>query len=141
MKVSMLLIALGLLTASPSFADHARLASGVAPEGHDLEIELKIGQDFFRLGGHLLGPDGVASGLLNGRLRPGGFSVDGRLKPETGRPYNFKIDLDGLDKLGTIGTWTRTPPPLEDRRMKVSVGDSMAAVSTRVTPSRGGDAP
>ena len=131
MKVSVFLIALGLLAASPSFAEHATLASGVAPEGHDLEIEFKIGQDFFRLGGHVLGPGGVASGWLNGRLRPGGFSVDGRLKPETGRPYNFKFDVDGLDRLGTMGTWTRTAPPL---------GDAMAAVSTRATPARG-DAP
>ena len=131
MKVSVFLIALGLLAASPSFAEHATLSSGVAPEGHDLEIELKIGPDFLRLGGHVLGPGGVASGWLNGRLRPGGFSVDGRLKPETGRPYNFKFDVDGLDRLGTTGTWTRTPPPL---------GDAMAAVSTRATPSRG-DAP
>jgi len=73
MKVSVFLIALALLAASPSFAEHATLASGVAPEGHDLEIELKIGQDFLRLGGHVLGPGGVASGWLNGRLRPGGF--------------------------------------------------------------------
>ena len=141
MKVGVFLIALGVLAASPSFAEHATLASGVAPEGHDLEIELKIGPDFFRLGGHVPGAGGVASGWLNGRLRPGGFSVDGRLKPETGRPYSFKLDLDGLDRLGTMGTWTRTAPPLEERRMKVSVGDTMAAVSTRGTPSRGGDAP
>jgi hypothetical protein len=141
MKVCTFLIALALLAPSPSFADHATLASGVAPEGHDLEIELKIGQDFFRLGGHVPGPGGVASGWLNGRLLPGGFSVDGRLKPETGRPYNFKFDVDGLDRLATMGTGTRTAPPLEDRRMKVSVSDAMAAVSTRGTPSRGGDAP
>lgn len=127
MKVSVFLIALGLLAASPSFAEHATLSSGVAPEGHDLEIELKIGQDFFRLGGHVLGPGGVASGWLNGRLRPGGFSVDGRLKPETGRPYNFKFDADGLDRLGTMAT---------SARMATSQGDALAATSTRATPSR-----
>src|SRR5262245_65678085 len=107
MKVSVFLIALGLLAASPSFAEHATLSSGGAPGGHDLDIELKIGQDFFRLGGHVLGPGGVASGWLNGRLRPGGFSVDGRLKPETGRRYNLKFDVDGLVRVGMMGTWTR----------------------------------
>jgi hypothetical protein len=132
MKVGVFLIAVVLLAASPSFADHATLASRVAPDSHDLEIEVKIGQDFFRLGGHVLGAGGVASGWVNGRLRPGGFSVDGRLKPESGRPYNFKFDVDALDRLGTTGTWTRTGP---------AIGDAVAAVSTRGTPLRGGDAP
>src|SRR5262249_57913392 len=100
MKVSVFLIALGLLAASPSFAEHATLASGVVPEGHDLEIELKIGQDFLRLGGHVLGPGGVASGWLNGPPRPRRFSVVRRLEPPTRRAYNFQFHRD---RLATIG--------------------------------------
>jgi len=127
MKVSVLLVVLVLAAAWPAFADHmmaergdtatasAEPASpGVAPENHDLDLELKVGHDHFRLGGRLFGRSGVAGAWLNGQVRPWGFSLDGRVQQDARRGYDFKFDADVRDWLRTVRRWMlETPSPGE----------------------------
>src|SRR3989442_12734383 len=97
--LSVALMACALLAlAAPARAEH----NGQAParDSVDLNLDLKIGGEGFRLGGTVFGLEGVYGAWLNGAVRPDGFSVDGRLQhPE--RAYNFKLNAD-------VGGW---PPP------------------------------
>ena len=127
MKVSVLLVVLLLVAAWPAFADHMMAergddamaaagpaSPGVAPENHDLDLELKVGHDHFRLGGRLFGRSGVAGAWLNGQVRPWGFSLDGRVQQDARRGYDFKFDADVRDWLRTVRRWMlETPSPGE----------------------------
>ena len=87
----------GRTLAAPARAEH----NGQAParDSVDLNLDLKIGGEGFRLGGTVFGLEGVYGAWLNGAVRPDGFSVDGRLQhPE--RAYNFKFNAD-------VGGWLR----------------------------------
>jgi hypothetical protein len=70
-----------------------------AREPVGLDLDLRVGADGFRLGGRVVGPRGVYGAWLNGQLRRGGATLDGRLQGDA-RVYNFKLDTDGLDALG-----------------------------------------
>jgi len=83
------------ILAAPALAEH----NGQAParDSVDLNLDLKVGKDGFRLGGALLGLEGLYGAWINGALRAEGFSVDGRIQhPE--RAFNFKINAD-------VGEW------------------------------------
>ena len=95
-----------LLLTVPAFAEHNTFETTREPvdlagprestatrESRDLDIEVKVGRDHVRLGGRLFGPNGVAGAWLNGRLRPWGLSLDGRIQQER-RAFNFKLDAD-----------------------------------------------
>ena len=105
---------LGLAAASAAEQNEAPPRPSV-----DLNVDLKVGRDGFRLGGQLFGPDGVWGAWLNGALREGGFTLDGRVQ-EPGRAFKFKMnaDIDGSLLGGLLGGGTaprsfdsRTMPP------------------------------
>src|SRR5436309_14504129 len=76
--LSVALMACALLTlAAPARAEH----NGQAParDSVDLNLDLKIGGEGFRLGGTVFGLEGVYGAWLNGAVRPDGFEVDGSL--------------------------------------------------------------
>jgi hypothetical protein len=96
----MLLVVLTLavtvaLSAVPALADHRTLDEAAAT---DLDIDLRLGGDGFRLGGRLFGLENFYGAWLNGRLRADGFSLDGRLQRD-GRAFNFKLDAELTDPL------------------------------------------
>jgi hypothetical protein len=64
-----------------------------------LDIDIKIGQDSFRLGARLFGGTGVWGAWLNGQSRKDGFTLDGRLQ-HPDHAYNFRLnaDLDAMAK-------------------------------------------
>jgi hypothetical protein len=72
-----------------------------AAASDSLDIDIKIGQDSFRLGARLFGATGVWGAWLNGQSRKDGFTVDGRLQQRE-RGYNFRLnaDIDGWAKRG-----------------------------------------
>jgi hypothetical protein len=102
-------VVLLLLFTVPAFAEHNSLD---ASQTRDLDIEVKVGRDHFRLGGQLFGPNGVAGAWLNGRLRPWGLSLDGRVQPDGKRAFNFKFDAEVLDWLRLGGLGGPYSPPI-----------------------------
>jgi hypothetical protein len=83
--------------AAPALAEHNGQTS--ARDSVDLNLDVKIGRDGFRLGGTVFGLEGVYGAWINGAVRPEGFSVDGRVQhPE--RAFNFKLNAD-------VGEWLR----------------------------------
>ena len=96
--LSVALMTCALLTlAAPARAEH----NGQAParDSVDLNLDLKVGKDGFRLGGTVFGLEGVYGAWINGAVRPEGFSVDGRVQ-HPDRAFNFKLDAD-------VGEWLR----------------------------------
>jgi len=82
---------------APAVAEHT--AQAPARDSVDFNLDLKVGKDGFRLGGTLLGLEGVYGAWINGAIRGEGFSVDGRVQhPE--RAFNFKINADVGEWLG-----------------------------------------
>jgi hypothetical protein len=103
--------ALALTTAGPACAEHngpparedpaARDAASVERKGSDtdLDVQIKLGKEGFRLGGRLFGRDGVAGAWLNGRIERDGLVLDGRIQEPNGRTFNFRLDADVLGLL------------------------------------------
>ncbi len=80
----------GLVT--PVWAEHN--APNDAPsKSVDLDVDLRMHRDGFRLGGQLLGLSQAYRGWLNGEVRPDGVTLDGRLQ-EGDRAFNFKFNAD-----------------------------------------------
>ncbi|MBI2218614.1 MAG: hypothetical protein HYU51_15105 [Candidatus Rokubacteria bacterium] len=114
-----------LMTAvTPAWAEHRTLGeadvAGAAerptteramaggPSSTDLELQLGLGLNGFRLGGRLLGPDGVAGAWLNGGMGPNGFALDGRVQRNDGRAWNFKLDAEMIDDAARLAwRWLR----------------------------------
>lgn len=71
----------------------------------DVDIDLKLGADGFRLGGRVFGPAGVWGTWVNGRLRRDGFTIDGRVQ-DPDRATNFRLNVDVWEWL------VRGRPPL-----------------------------
>lgn len=95
------------LAAAPAAAEH----NGPSPRPSvDLNLDVKVGRDGFRLGGQLCGPDGVWGAWLNGARRPGGVTLDGRLE-EPGRAFNFKLNGEILDSLLRLWPGAETGAP------------------------------
>jgi hypothetical protein len=88
----------------PPTAGRATTASELAggPSSTDLELQLGLGLNGFRLGGRLLGPDGVAGAWLNGGMGPNGFALDGRVQRGDGRAWNFKLDAEMMDEAARL---------------------------------------
>jgi len=84
-----------LAIAVPAAADHNRALTPPIPDTErSLDIDLKLGPNSFRLGGRFLGRDGSTAGAwLNGALRGGGFSLDGRVERD-GKAHDFRFDAD-----------------------------------------------
>lgn len=73
----------------------AEACCGLAAERgtFDVDVDVQVGPDGFRLGGRVLGPQGVWGAWLNGTARRDGFTLGGRMqRPD--RATNFKFDLD-----------------------------------------------
>ena len=72
---------------------------------HSLDLNLRLGRDGFRLGSRLFGPQGYTGGAwLNGRLRPDGFRLDGRVEHD-GKSHDFKLDADFDDWWQRLLRW------------------------------------
>jgi hypothetical protein len=102
MVVAMLMVA-GAVGAVPAVA---------GADTVNLDIDLKLGRDSFRVGGRVLGGQSVWGAWLNGQVRDRGFSLDGRLQSDD-KAYNFKLDADILD-------WLLRPLPI---RLPQAVAD------------------
>jgi hypothetical protein len=93
------------LLATPAHADREAPAPSSeatleGPDGHSLDLSLKLGPNGFRFGTRLFGRDGYAGGAwLNGETRRDGFSVDGRVE-HGGQAHRFRFDAD-------IDAWVR----------------------------------
>jgi len=86
-----LIVGAVLAVAAPALAEHNSEAA--ARDSVDLNLDVKIGGDGFRVGGTVFGVEGVYGAWINGAVRPDGFFVDGRVQhPE--RAYNFKLNAD-----------------------------------------------
>lgn len=99
MRATLIAAGLALLVvAGPAWAEH-----GAEPGSVDLNVDLRVDSDGFRLGGQLLGLGKVYGAWLNGRMRADGLSVDGRVQ-EGGRAFNFKFNADFARRwLGAFG--------------------------------------
>ena len=91
-----------VMAAAPALAEHKTFetAEGTAvqrPAESNLDVQLKLGWNGFRLGGRLFGRDGVAGAWLNGQVGSGGVQLDGRVQREDGRAWNFKVDVEMMD--------------------------------------------
>lgn len=63
----------------------------------DVDVDVQLGADGFRLGGRVSGPQGVWGAWLNGTVRRDGFTLDGRLqRPD--RATNFRLDADVVER-------------------------------------------
>lgn len=83
-----------LAVAMPAAADHTKALPPVPDTESSLDIDLKLGPNSFRLGSRFFGRDGYAGGAwLNGALRGGGFSLDGRVERD-GKAHDFRFDAD-----------------------------------------------
>jgi uncharacterized protein (TIGR00251 family) len=85
-----------LLVATPASADHLRLdpnARPVAPRLFDADVNVRMEDGGFRIGGRLWGFGQTLGAWLRGRVRDGGVTLDGQLHGD--RTYNFRLDADG----------------------------------------------
>jgi hypothetical protein len=99
------LLAAGTLAAAPARAEHLTLQSAEEHGTFDLDVDLKLGADGFRLGGRLLGPKGVWGAWLNGRVRRDGFTLDGRVQdPDKATNFRFDADITEWLRRGWPGT-------------------------------------
>jgi hypothetical protein len=99
-----LVIAVGAGTARGEH--NSALPKGPAPEPA-LDLDMRFERNGFRLGGRVLGPGSVWGAWLNGRGRPGGFTLDGRLQGDE-HAYNFRFDTGGDDgQAGAQLRWWR----------------------------------
>jgi len=73
---------------APASAEHGEKSSSV-----DLNVDLRVNRDGFRLGGQLLGLGHMYGAWLNGEVRPDGLSLDGRVQ-EGARAFTFKLNAE-----------------------------------------------
>jgi len=101
-------LAATLVAAAPARADHNSAASNSGASNStesSLDIDLKLGTNGFSFGSRLFGRDGYAGGAwLNGRTRPDGFALDGRLERD-GKAHNFKLNIDVDEWLRRAARW------------------------------------
>lgn len=89
MIVSAVAIALAVALAVPARAEH----TGRPSTSMDLNVDLRLDRDGFRLGGQLFGLDAVYGAWLNGQIRRDGLTLDGRVQ-DGGRAFNFKLNAE-----------------------------------------------
>jgi len=85
-----------LAAVMPARAEHNTPAP--SRDSVDLNVDIKIDRDGFRLGGTVFGLEGVYGAWFNGAVREDGFTVDGRIQ-HPDRAYNFKLNGDVADWL------------------------------------------
>jgi uncharacterized protein len=99
-RLAAVVACLVLLVGTPAMAEHLTLDPGArasAPRPFDADVNLRVDEDGFHVGGRLLGLGGI---WLRGRLRDRGVTLDGQLQGD--RTYNFRLDADterGLPRL------------------------------------------
>ena len=75
----------------------------------DMNVNVEIGGDGFRLGGSITGLEGVYGAWINGTLHRDGLTVDGRVEqPE--RTHGFTLNAD-------ISKWLRPSTSGPDNRI------------------------
>ena len=72
----------------PARADHS---AGELQTSVELKLGFRFGRDGFSLGSRVNGPSGPWDLWLDGRLRPGGFSLDGQFQ-DSKRGYDLRFD-------------------------------------------------
>jgi len=83
---------------APAWAEHAEQSSTA-----DLNVDLRVNRDGFRLGGELLGLGHTYGAWLNGEVYPDGVRLDGRVQ-NGDRAFTFKLNADiARWLLGTLG--------------------------------------
>jgi hypothetical protein len=114
-SIAIVTVVIAMLATVPASAEHTTFGDGSqvsrggeASRSTDLDLQLRLGLNGFRLGGRLLGPEGVAGAWLNGGMGPSGFQLDGRVQREDGRAWNFKLDAEVMDEAGRLAwRWFR----------------------------------
>lgn len=84
-------VAVGLTVAlaGPVRAEHTGRPAG----SMDLNVDLRLDRDGFRLGGQLFGLESVYGAWLNGQVRRDGLTLDGRVQ-DGARAFNFKLNAE-----------------------------------------------
>jgi hypothetical protein len=86
-----------LSCAVPAVAEHLTLDPGarpVAPRPFDADVNVRVDDGGFEIGGRLAGFGQTLGAWLRGRVRDGGVTLDGQVRGD--RTYNFRLDADGL---------------------------------------------
>ena len=102
-RLAAVVACLVLLVGTPAMAEHLTLDPGArasAPRPFDADVNLRVDEDGFHVGGRLLGLGQPLGIWLRGRLRDRGVTLDGQLQGD--RTYNFRLDADterGLPRL------------------------------------------
>ena len=102
-RLAAVVACLVLLVGTPAMAEHLTLDPGArafAPRPLDADVNLRVDEDGFHVGGRLLGLGQSLGIWLRGRLRDRGVTLDGELQGD--RTYNFRLDADtdrGLPRL------------------------------------------
>ena len=78
------------------------VSSDVRRPSKSLDIDLKIDDRGFRLGGRVSGSKGLSGAWLGAQLRGDGVTLDGRLEGHDGPTRDFKLNVDLLPG------WART---------------------------------
>lgn len=97
----------GLARAEPATEPEA--ATAESPRPASLAIEVELGLRTFRFAGRLRGRDGDAGSVqVNGRTRPDGFTLDGRIEHD-GTVHGFRLNAD-IEAWGrrAISRWSVT---------------------------------
>lgn len=85
-----------VLWAAPASAEHLTLEPGarpLAPRPFDADVNVRLEDDGFHIGGRVFGFGQSLGVWLRGRMRDGGVTLDGQLQGD--RTYNFRLDADG----------------------------------------------
>ncbi len=93
----------GLVT--PVWAEH-NAPNGTPNTSVNLDVDLRVHRDGFRLGGQLRGLAQSYGAWLNGEVRPDGLRLDGRVE-DGGRAFNFTLNAEILEWL--LGSARRNP--------------------------------
>ncbi len=102
-RLAAVVACLVLLVGTPALAEHLTLDPGArasASRPFDADVNLRVDEDGFHVGGRVLGLGQSLGIWLRGRLRDRGVTLDGQLQGD--RTYNFRLDADterGLPRL------------------------------------------
>jgi hypothetical protein len=89
-------VLLGSVVSAPASAEHLTVTPEARPDAAQstkLDIDFKLGADGFRMGARVFGTEGVYGAWLNGRVRPNGITVDGRVQ-DRAKAHNFTVNAD-----------------------------------------------
>ena len=98
-----------LLCAAPACAEHLALdpsARPLAPRPFDADVNVRLEDGGFHVGGRIAGFGQSFGAWLRGRVRDGGVTLDGQLRGD--RTYNFRLDGDGVRPSIKIEVWPGT---------------------------------